>query len=158
MVMKRRSEPSSSQRRSLKPGNWRSRSSITAPTLPPSARTFLAPPATRCSGVGTRTVTLMELHSHQGALAPGALERPERRLDPDRPRDLVDDRLLGLEAVAGHVGDDRLVAPDRALLDQPLQDRDRHAAGALGEDPLGLGQQLDAGHDLAILGRAGRAA
>src|SRR5919202_71644 len=131
MLMKRRSEPSSSQRRPLNPGNRRSRSSITAPTLPPSARTFLAPPATRCSGVGTRTITLMELHPHQGALAPDALERLERRLDRDRRRDLVDDRLLRLEAVAGHVGDDRLVAADRALLDQPFQDRDRHAASRL---------------------------
>src|SRR5215510_15548298 len=139
MLMKRRSDPSSSQSRSLKPGNCRSRSSITAPTLPPSARTLLAPPATRCSGVGTRTVTLIGLHPHKGALAPDALERLERRLDRDRRHDFVDDRLLRLEAIAGDVGDDGLVAADRTLLDQFPQDRDRHPAGGLGEDAFGLG-------------------
>src|ERR1051325_8651246 len=102
MLMKRRSDPSSSQRRSRNPGNWRSRSSITALTLPPSALTFLAPPAMRCSGVGTRTVTLIWSNlgeyrrSTRLALVPGALERVERRRDRDRRRDLVDDRLLGL--------------------------------------------------------------
>src|SRR5688572_4372864 len=111
MLMKRRKVPSSSHRRSLKPGNCRSRSSITAATVPPSAFTFLAPPAARCSGVGTRTVTLTS-HPHERARVPGALESLEAGRNTDRRRDLVDDRLLSLQAVAGHVRDRALVAPD----------------------------------------------
>ena len=72
------------------------------------------------------------------------LERVQARLDDDWPRDLVDERLLGLQAVAGDAEDGRAVAVDAALLDELLGDGQGHAAGGLGPDSLGLGQFLDA--------------
>ena len=57
------------------------------------------------------------------------------------------DRLV---AVAGDADDDRLVARNRAALDELPRRRDGHAAGRLGEDAFGLGQQLNALDDLVV--------
>src|ERR671936_338793 len=57
MLMKRRSSPLSSTSRSLRPGNWRSRSATTSSTVVPLAETSALPFVTWRSGVGMRTVT-----------------------------------------------------------------------------------------------------
>ena len=52
----------------------------------------------------------------------------------------------------GDVGDHRLAVADLAALGQPAQHRDRDAAGGLGEDAGGRGQQPDAVDDLVVVG------
>ena len=64
---------------------------------------------------------------------------------------LLEQRFLGLQAVAGDAEDGRLVAVDPALLDQLLGDGQGHAAGGLGPDPLGLGEQLHGVDDRVVV-------
>ena len=56
----------------------------------------------------------------------------------------------GLEAVAGDAEDGRAVAVDLALGEQLLEDGQRHAAGGLGEDALGLAEELHPRDDLVV--------
>ena len=59
--------------------------------------------------------------------------------------------FLGLQAVAGDAEDDRLVAVDPPLFDQLLGDGQGDAAGGLGPDPLGLGQELHGVDDRLVV-------
>src|SRR5439155_14200392 len=72
------------------------------------------------------------------------LEVGESGRDAKRLGDAVEHRLERLVAVAGDGDDDRLVARDAPLLDQLLGNRDGGAAGRLGEDAFGPGEETDA--------------
>src|SRR5687767_6511768 len=60
----------------------------------------------------------------------------------------------GLIAVAGDADDDRLVARNGAVFNQLYRARERRAAGGLGEDTFGLGDQLHGVENLTV-GRHG---
>ena len=66
--------------------------------------------------------------------------------------------LGGLVAVAGDADDDRLVARNRAVLDQLDRARQRRAARGLGEDAFGLRDQLHGVENLAVGRHRARAA
>ena len=92
-------------------------------------------------------------HDDRGRVAASRtrLELGQRSADVDRLDAMPAQDLDGLVAVAGDADDDRLVARHRAALDELARRGHRDAAGRLGEDALGLGQQLDALDDLVLL-------
>ena len=85
----------------------------------------------------------MVLSSSSGQAEAGRDEGGVRRLDGGGRPDRVGHRVERLQAVAG-VDDDGLErGVELAGLDELLQHADRGAAGGLGEDALGAGQQHD---------------
>src|SRR3972149_2030863 len=135
MFTNRRTVPVSSQTRSLIPGYDASRASISPPIVSALVSTSPSPPVNLRSGEGIRTITaisrLLEPEPPFKLFETG----PDVHRLAQRPRH----RLLRLEPVAGDVRDCQVPPGDRALRDQLFQDRDRHAAGGVGEDPPGLG-------------------
>src|SRR5215468_6986023 len=121
MLMKRRSSPLSSTSRSLRPGNWRSRSATTSSTVPAFACTSALPFVTCRSGVGIRTVTgMLVSFSARLALEIGkrAIERGQRGLDAHMGVEPVVERVGRLEAVARDADHHGFVARDDARLDE----------------------------------------
>src|SRR6185312_14897393 len=155
MFTNRRTCPLSSQMRSLMPGYCDSRLAIRAPMVPPAALTSSFPCVSLRSGVGIRMVAI-SLVSFDVLLCgrvPEVVEVAEPRADERRGRQLADQRVLRLHPVARDTDDHRpVVLADLAPLDQLEGRTQRHAAGGLGEDPFGLGQQLHGAHDLGVVG------
>src|SRR5271169_6865135 len=130
MLTKRRTRPSSSQRRSLMPLNRRSRSLTTAPTVAPAAPTSSAPPVKRRSGVGMRTRTGIAdpperwCRSLVPCRAAGlrrervveGVELLQSSVDDERAGDAGADRFQRLVAVAGDADHDRLMARNALLV------------------------------------------
>src|SRR3989344_4680660 len=138
--------PVSSQTRSLIPGYDASRASISPPIDSALASTSPSPPVNLRSGEGIRTITAISR-----LLEPEpSLKLFETGLDVHRLAQRARHRLLRFEPVAGDVRDRQVPPGDRALRDQLFQDRDRHAAGGLGEDPFGLREEVDPRDDLVV--------
>src|SRR5215470_17613329 len=188
MLMKRRSSPLSSTNRSLRPGNWRSRSATTSSTVPAFVCTSALPFVTCRSGVGIRTVTgilvsfvfrsprtvgpqpheiqrphclLLSLAvSFRLVLEVGerAIERRQRRFDLHVGLEPIVERIRRLEAIAGDAHHHRLVARDHTCLDELFRGGERHTAGRLGEDPFCPRQQQHGFDDFGVGGVLAEAA
>src|SRR5690242_3920591 len=153
-LTKRRSSPASSNNRSWNPACFASRSLSTSATVAPSALISALPPDSSRSCVGMRTVTAIN-SLLVGSLADRVgrerlVEGVERWGDHRGGSDGRLDRVERLEPVAGDVGDHTLVGPDDPLGREPLQRGDGDAAGGLGEDALGAGEQLHRVDDLVV--------
>ncbi len=139
--------PASSKSRSAKPGWAASRALRTSPTVDPSTSTSPAPPVRVRSWVGMRTVTLIGRAPRLVGSASVRRGPRRRRRPPGSGRwsrsgpTGAGEGLDRLQAVPGDVGHHPLVGPDDARGGQLGQGGDGHAAGRLGEDALGPGQQ-----------------
>src|SRR5215813_11737118 len=123
MLTKRRICPPSSTMRSRSPGNWRSSSSITAPTVAASACTSAAPLVIALSGVGILTstaigVSFRDVASPRLDLGQQAVEGGQRRPDGRGPAEDAVEHVRCLEAVAGDADHHRLAARDAPGVDQ----------------------------------------
>src|SRR5688572_24398818 len=122
------------------PAKLASRSSRTAARVSPLALTSDSPLVYVRRMVGMRTETAIGVSSDEIGSGEGGVGR----LDGGRGADPVGDRVERLEAMAG-VDDHCLEGGvELAGFDELLQHADGGAAGSLGEDALGAGEQHDA--------------
>src|SRR5262245_1951027 len=135
MLMNRRNEPLSSHTLARNPGYLVSRLSSTCLTVPASTSTSSAPDVNFLSGVGITTLSDIVNTSKCFFKC--------RKFGFDNLWRRQIQRLKGLEAVTGDSQHGKVIALNAALLDELPGDSDRHSAGRLGEDSLGLGEQPD---------------
>src|SRR5687768_2474925 len=160
MLTKRRKAPCSSTTRALMPGKLDSRESMTAARVAPSASTWdwSWVYVRRIVGMRTETVMAGAPWSGVGSGDAGGDERIVRGIDGGCGSNATGDRVEGLESVAGVEHDSLGVRVELAVLEQLLERRDGDAAGRLGEDALGAGEQGDALADLVLAAVLERAA
>src|SRR5215467_8475740 len=132
MLMKRRSEPDSSQTLARKPGYFESRWSRTSLTVAASTSTVSAPAVNFRSGVGMTTLSDMICTPKYG------FECRELRLNDLRRGQIQS--VERLQTISSDSQDRQICSLDPALLNQFLSDSHRHTTGCFREHSFGLRQ------------------